>query len=662
MCFKICSTAAFLRKNQSKNVYTRIFKLIALLDPNNPEVQNVDPNALPANIENVNNIVNVQQDGIPINQPISIDSSSNTPSSVYSPVKPIDETNFDFVLVTPTNTTPRLEEITNNSVQSPVVVNSEIKQIDSSPIKTVQNNLPQPPITIESKPEVTPIKSPETTSPTESQPIQNLHPNLSPIKPQQPQQHQQPQHHQPVQQQPVEQPVKQSPIREQYVKPEPVQPPQPENNNAKNNDLVEPVPLPFIIQPPKQEQQQSFPQPPQLEQEQEQQQQQQEQTQPKNHRNDFAIRRDSLDVNVKDELINNYVQQKSITGINTKVLKTVTISENENNNNNNISTLPPMMEDDEEYTYEDRARSSLSKGYNVIKHCGGLSRPHETFVILADDELTWRRKGGKDFASIPLKEIEKITMEDKTVIIKGKSRDLEIDIPDTDDRKEFCDSLNELIKHKSYVPPTPPLEHREIDNSNNNSSSLLPKSVSDTPIQFRNSSLSAPITPIINNDNISFNSSSTTPTIMLSPEITNRKEMIDNFVQQKHDNNQECKVVLQSVTVAEATVPPSIMEETQENRAERARSSLSRGYNVMKHCGGFSKPHETFIILSGDELTWRRKGNKDFASIPLKDITLVKTEGKKVTIKSKSRNLEIDIENEDDRTEFAESLNELIKH
>lgn len=131
------------------------------------------------------------------------------------------------------------------------------------------------------------------------------------------------------------------------------------------------------------------------------------------------------------------------------------------------------------------------------------------------------------------------------------------------------------------------------------------------------------------------------------------EEMIADIVEEKHKEGLESKVLRNA----------QIKDDDRDERTkkiERAKSSLSRGYSVKKHCGGLSRPHDTFIILAGDELTWKRKGS-GFASIELKDITEIKTEGKKVTIKSKGRDLGIDIASEEDREEFVDSLNELIK-
>lgn len=97
-----------------------------------------------------------------------------------------------------------------------------------------------------------------------------------------------------------------------------------------------------------------------------------------------------------------------------------------------------------------------------------------------------------------------------------------------------------------------------------------------------------------------------------------------------------------------------------EEARTRARTSLSRGYDVRKHCRGISKSHNTVILLSENELVWKSKGGNEFSSIGLNSISKVLCNKNRVTIKSSERDLIIDIENENDRNEFVSSLRTLI--
>lgn len=93
----------------------------------------------------------------------------------------------------------------------------------------------------------------------------------------------------------------------------------------------------------------------------------------------------------------------------------------------------------------ERARTSLSKGYDVKKHCRGISRPHNTIILLSDNELVWKSKSANEFSSIPLDSIFNVLVDDVRVTIKSKRRDLVLDIKNQNERKEFVTSLRTLI-------------------------------------------------------------------------------------------------------------------------------------------------------------------------------------------------------------------------
>lgn len=122
--------------------------------------------------------------------------------------------------------------------------------------------------------------------------------------------------------------------------------------------------------------------------------------------------RESIDISVKEQLISDYVKMKSEKNINSKVLNLAVVSEEGEIGADGTIVEEPVAE----------ARANLSHEFIVKKHCKGLTRPHETCVILADDELTWRRRGGKEFASLPLSEILTVSAKGKTVTIQGIAR------------------------------------------------------------------------------------------------------------------------------------------------------------------------------------------------------------------------------------------------